>query len=250
MGALVKTYRLPVEEIRFAAKTGFLSRPIWEKHFATGRPRWRRQQWLLFRERDLFKKHPSRLPKDVLVLHRKHPGVKMTVGEAIAMPPFAPQIEHDEMVAGIVLELERKGLLLGYRFEAEMRREEWGRPRHGAERPKYPDALLELAENGRTIKVAIEVELSQKSHKRYRDVLQAYAGRKEIKYVLFLARSKAIFENLKVAMRESFYLDRERPIGFCDLDAWLVSPGSAPIYFSSGEKNLRQIASGEQKGTE
>jgi hypothetical protein len=236
---------LPKKEIRFAAKTGFLSKPIWEEFFATGSPRWRRRQWQLFLERDLFRMHPSRLPKDVLVLHRKHLAVKAVVGEAIAMPPFAPQIEHDETVARIVLSLKREAKVLACRFEAEMKREEWGEIRFtlGCDKAKYPDALIDVMERGTIVKAALEIELSRKSPKRYRQVLQAYAARKDVKYVLFVARAKTIFEGLKAAMRETYYPDWERPIGFCDLDAWLKCPGQAPIYFSERETTLERMAS-------
>lgn len=249
MGQLMRPLNVPEKEIRFAAKTGFLSKPLWDEFFAAGTDRWRRKQWQFFLERGLFRKHPSRLPTDVFVLHRKNPMVIRLVGEQISLPPFAPQIEHDEVAAKILLSLERTGHALGYRVEAEIKREEFGqRQRYsGTDKMKYPDAILEIADQGGVTKVALEIELSRKNPKRYRHILNTYAARKELKYVLFLARARTIFESLKTAMRETYYPDWERPIGFCDVDEWLKNPATAAIHFSERVTTLEKIRSDERK---
>lgn len=234
---------LPIEEIRLAARTGFLSKPIWEEFFAKGSDRWRRRQWQLLTERGYFVRHPSRLPRDVLVLYRKHPEVRQLVGESIGLPPIAPQIEHDECVTRILLDLNRGGHMLGFQFEAEMKRLEWGERRlyRSSERDKFPDAILTVSGPNGVFNVALEIELSRKSPKRYRQILTSYATRKDLNCVLFLARSQIIFENLKIAMRQTIYPDWERPIGFCNLDNWLNAPARAPIYFSDKQITLTEM---------
>ena len=234
---------VPVAEISFAAKAGFLSKPIWNEFFAKGLDRWQRKQWQLLLDRGVFIRYPSRLPRDVLVLNRKSPLVLAIVGEAISMHPFVSQIEHDEYVAKIVLELGRNPKVLGYRLEAEMKREDWmaSQLRQTAEKTKFPDGILEVSGPTDTIRIAIEVETSCKDKKRYRQILKSYAARRDLSRVLFLARSQYIFDSLKTAMQETYYPDSERPIGFCDLDAWLRNPLNACIYFSNGETTMERL---------
>jgi len=150
------------------------------------------------------------------------------------MPPFAPQIEHDEHIAKIVSSLMKSGHVSQSRFEAEMKREDWRPTQNQSEqdKAKYADAVLFLNGLNGNFQIALEVELSKKSPKRYRQILSSYAQKKELSYVLYLARSQPIFESLKTAMRETYYPDSERPIGFCLLDEWLKDPARAPIHFS------------------
>lgn len=239
----MRPQKVPAAEIRFAAKAGFLSKAIWEEFFATGTGRWQRKQWRQFQERGYFVRYPYSLRRSFLVLNRKNPLVKSLVGEAISAHPFVAQVEHDECVAKILLALMRDPKVLGYRLEAEMKREEWGemRLRRGDEKTKYPDAVIEVSTPAGVQKIGLEIETSRKDMKRYCQILSSYAARKDLSRVLFLARSKLIFESLKTAMRETYYPDEERPIGFCDLDGWLGNPFKAAIYVTWGITTLERI---------
>ena len=234
---------VPAAEIRFAAKAGFLSRTIWEEFFATGLSCWQRRRWRHFQERGYFTRYPYPLRRSFLVLNRKNPVVKSLVGEAISTHPFVAQVEHDECVAKILLTLARDPKILGYRMEAEMKREEWDQKQflRGAQKTKFPDAAIEISTPTGVEKLALEIETSRKDHKRYCQVLSSYAARKDLSRVFFLSRSKLVFESLKVAMRETYYPDEERPIGFCDLDAWLRNPLKAAIYVTWGVTTLERI---------
>src|SRR5574338_128979 len=103
----MRPYIVPEVEIRFAAQTGFLSKQLWNEFFSQGSERWKRKQWSFFRQRELFIPHPSRFAKDILVLQRKSPVVKRIAGDSISSPPFIAQIEHDEIVARILLLLKK-----------------------------------------------------------------------------------------------------------------------------------------------
>jgi hypothetical protein len=235
--------KVPAAEIRFAAKAGFLSRSIWEEFFATGLGRWQRRRWRQLQERGYFVRYPYPLRRSFLVLNRKSPVVKSLVGESISTHPFVAQVEHDEYVAKILLTLAGDSKVLGYRFEPEIKREEWDQKqfRRGSQKTKYPDAVIEISTPSGVEKIALEIETSHKDQKRYCQILSSYAARKDLAKVLFLSRSKLVFEGLKAAMRETYYPDDERPIGFCDLDAWLRNPFKAAIYVTSGVTTLERI---------
>lgn len=240
----MRPWRIPQEEIRFAAKTGFLSKPIWEAYFAKGCYSWRQKQWNALWERGLFLPHSSRLARDVLVPNSDHPIVKKLADRAPARPSIVSQIEHDETVARIVLELQRQGFLESYCFEPEMKAKELSQGRLPSKfnLVKYPDAVLTLRGPSKASKIALEIELSRKSPMRYRELLNAFQNRKEIGAVLFLARRKPIFDALRSAMRDIHYPNWERPIGFCDLDAWLINPSKAAIYFSDRVTTLEGMS--------
>ena len=239
----MRPVKIPEAEIRFAAKAGYLSKAIWEEFFATGTGRWQRYQWRHLQERGYFVKYPYPLKRAYLVLNRKNPVVRSLAGEAISTHPFVAQVQHDECIAEILLTLARDPNVLGYRMEAEMKREEWdGREaRRGGLKTKFPDAVIEVSTPKGVEKIALEIETSRKDQKRYCQILSSYAARKDLSRILFLSRSKPVFESLKAAMQTTYYPDDERPIGFCDLDGWLANPLKAAIYVTWGITTLERI---------
>lgn len=239
----MKKINVPEREIRFAAKTGFLSKRLWVEFFVAGTPSWNRRLWKQFVSRGLFRPHPSALARDVLVLNRRSPVVVSIVGDEISSAPFVSQLEHDEVAARILLELMRAGIVQSFVAEAEQKRIPNGERRLAGytAREKYPDAIVTIGGPSASLKVALELELTRKDPKRYRQCLDIYATRRDVDRVIFIARPGIIFESLKRAMRETYYPDWERPIGFGQLDEWKQSPATAPIQFSEGETTLIAI---------
>ncbi len=235
---------VPESEIWFAAKIGFLRKSLWNEFFAKGSSRWRRRQWLFFQRRSYFFRHPSSLARDVIVLNPKNLMVRELVGEDISSPPFAPQITHDEIMARSLLVLTKSGLIQDYKVEAELKRESIGQRKvHDAsEKLKFPDAIVRTTSAGTFVRLAVELELTRKNPKRYRQIIGSYATKPDLNRVIFIARSNLIFENLRAAMRETYYPDWERPIGFCHLDDWIRDPANAAIHFNDGVTTLAKIA--------
>jgi hypothetical protein len=234
---------VPEREIRFAAKTGFLSKRLWDEFFADGSPSWNRRLWKHFIKRDFFLEHPSDFARDVLVLNRKNPVVMSIVGEEISPAPLAWQFEHDETVARILLGLLRAGIVQSFVTEIELKRVHESERRFGghAARVKYPDAIVTIGGPSASHRVALEVELSRKSPARYRQCLDTYAARRDVDRVIFIARAGIIFASLKRAMRETYYPDWERPIGFGQLDEWKRNPAAAIIQFSESETSMTAL---------
>ena len=232
---------MPEAEIRFAARTGFLSKRIWRKFFAEGGERWQRKNWSLLSSRGFFAAHRSRRARDVLVLNSCNKGVRAVVGDNISSPPFVAQLDHDELVAISLLRLAQSGAISSYQTESELKRYfPVVRNYHiSNEREKFPDALVEVM-GGPT--VALELELTLKTRKRYREILQAYRSRKMTGKIVFIVRSAAIFESIKQGMQDIHYPVHERPVGFAWLDEWEENPVSARIQFKSSSTSIEEIA--------
>jgi hypothetical protein len=165
------------------------------------------------------------------------------VGEDFSSPPYVSQIDHDETVARILLDLKRSGTIQSFETEMELKKAAQGtqRVRDMSERTKYPDAVIELGDGDSRQKIALELELTRKDPKRYRQCLSTYATRHDAQRVVFIARSNVIFQSLKKAMRETFYPDWERPVGFSALEEWRKDSSKAAIYFSDGATSLEQL---------
>ena len=240
----MRLFNIPVAEIQFAAKTGFLSRDLWEDFFASGSYSWRCKQWGYFLERGFFKPHPSVLAKHVIVLNRKNLMVVKLVGVDFSSAPYISQLIHDETMARILLILKGKGLIQSFQTEMELKKADPGsnKVRDASDRTKYPDAVVEVNGNERTLKIAIELELTRKDPKRYRKCLETYATRSKVHRVIFIARSNGVFATLKREMIGTIYPDYQRPIGFSQLSEWLKDPGSAVVYFSESVTSIEKLA--------
>lgn len=231
----------PESEIRFAAKTGFLTKEIWCKFFAEGGERWKRKHWRLLEQRGFFRNHSSKRAVEVLILNPKNKDVITLVGNDISAPPFVAQIDHDELVASGLLKLLRTDTISNYWTEAELKRlYPLIRRRHSVdEKEKYPDAQIVLT-NG--LRIGLEMELTLKSRKRYRDIIRTYRMRQDTDQIIFIVRSANIFESITQALQDTFYPVHERPIGFIWLDEWVLDPLTAPIDFKTFSTSWFQMA--------
>lgn len=236
----------PVDEIRFAAKTGFISRSLWVDFFARGSKSWRNKSWRALLDRGDFLLHPASRANDVIVPNRKSVLVRRLVGEAVASPPYIFQLDHDELCARIALSLERRGIVNSYMTEADQKRLFFGsfRSYREAKSVKFPDLLLELRREGSNQQVAVEVELSRKSPRRYCEIFRALRDGPRRDLVVFISRSDTIFDALSRAMRDVTFPTWERPVGFGLVEEWLANPARANISLSDGTTSLEVLLGG------
>lgn len=239
----MRPLKVPEEEIRFAAKTGFLRRSFWEEFYGSDSKSWRSRQWRSFVDNKFFLPHPSALAKDVLVPNPRNAFVKRLVGAEISAPPFVAQLEHDSIVARILFLLSREQVIQNFTTEAELKRRhqddrQWV---DRSEKLKFPDAILTIANAETSFNVALEVELTVKSQKRYRKILEVYQDRKQVRAVLFVINSSGIFKAISKAMKEARYPDWQKPIGFGRNDEWSVDPVAAPILFRERTVSMKTI---------
>ncbi len=236
----------PIEEVRFAAKTGFLSRRLWLDFFARGSKSWRNKSWRALHASGDFLPHPASRAGDVIVPNRKSPFVRRLVGDAVASPPYIFQLDHDEICARIALSLERRGLIRSYLTEADQKRLFFGsfRSYREAQSVKFPDLLLEVPSSRGNRQIAVELELSRKSPRRYCEIFRALRDGPRRDLFLFLSRSDAIFDALARAMKDVTFPTWERPVGFGLVGEWLANSARATISLSDETTTLEALSKG------
>lgn len=231
---------VPLREIHFAAKTGFLSKSLWLEFF-TSRSRSRNSRvWHRLMQDGYFRPHGSKMLPDVLVLGSRSLSELGRRGILTVNKPHLGQFDHDEKAARIVLNLERGRLLDGFTTEAELKRKFWLKTSREGGEAKFPDLTLELSSPAKFRKVALEIEQSKKSFERYKKVMNSYAASKDIEAVVFISDQQSIFNSLSRAMKEVNYPSWERPVGFGEMEAWLKDPLTAPIYLSRGIDSIAE----------
>ena len=243
----MKAYE-PISEIIFAAKYGFLTKGLWNDFFAQGSLGWKNKLWATFVKEQIFLPHYSKFAVHVLVPNKKHFLVQKVVGEELVLPPFISQLDHDERLARMVLSLLKDGIATNYRLEPELKRLGSGLQRHygSSTKEKYPDALIQIANEKKT-RIAIELELTRKDPKRYRQIMETYSSFKRADKIVFVVRDDRFSQTIKQAMRDSFYPDWERPVGFGRLEEWSEKASTAKISFADKTTNLSEIANEDKK---
>lgn len=245
----MKTKFVPVKEVFFAAKTGFLSRAIWEEHFSERSRTQNIRVWRALVDKKYFAPHNSNRMDDVLVLGEAGKNLVEAKGGEFVSPPHINQITHDEVVSRIAIGLMGSKSVTALQTEGELRQKYMGwikKTREGRE-AKLPDLLLEIKGSEQTIKVALEIELSRKNPERYRKVMNSYAAQKTAERVVFISDEEYIFDRLAKAMKDTHYPSWEKPIGFSRLKKWTKNPFTADIYFSDEKTTLEILASAKSK---
>lgn len=239
----------PTREIQLAVRTGFLSQSIWFEFFAPKHERWRYELWTILGKRGYFLNHHSRRATDVLVPNPKHPLVQKITGDSITMPPPVGVLDHDEAVVKSFLLLKEKEILETAFFEGELKRYDLRSRRHynPHDRTKYPDLFISLKGPNSHNKIALEFEFSRKAPKRYLHMMNSFLATKEISTVVFISNLQTVKNGIKTAIRESYFPEWEKPIGFVSHDEWQKDPVNAIITFSENKKSLLQMSQIEYK---
>ncbi len=221
----------PSAEISLAVRCGFLSRSVWSEFFANGKDRWQRNVWSRFVIGGLFKPHYSKRASDLIVPNKDHPLIKKISGGEISHSPSVAQIDHDEIIVRSFLSLKKQQTILNAKFESELKREDLRTQRdyNPADKAKYPDLVIDVGDQNDSVKIAIELELSRKEPKRYRQMMNTYMTSKQFSSVIFITNRETVKTSIKSAIRETFYPEWERPIGFVELDEWIKNPTTAAI---------------------
>lgn len=227
---------VPKAEIQFAARFGFLTKDLWLKFFEVGGRTSRFVRWKRLRDRGFFRIHPASRSDDILILNTANVW-RFCLSEPVLPPPIA-QIRHDEIAAQGALQLEASSLFSEIEPESQLKRVgfEW----NGA-KDKYPDLAIRIGEG----RVAIEIELTQKSGFRYRGISDSYRRRAEYQYAIFVVPNKTIMQAVAKAFAKS-----QCELGFMKLEDWMRDPLNASIALAHSGTSLPELCrelSGEHR---
>ncbi len=202
----MKTYKIPEEEIRLAAKCGFLSKRLWNDHINKRTRSWSYERWKGFIKKEIFIPFGRHRGDEIVFLNKQSDIVKSVVRGQFVAPPFAYQILHDEIVVDTVLSWTKSKNVSNYFFEPEIRKA----PRAFGIRKidKIPDAIVDIKGEH----FAIEVELSIKSPKRYRKALTSYAISENYREVHFFTDRVEIKHHLLKVAKEIKYPLEDTPM--------------------------------------
>lgn len=235
---------IPIVEIQLATRVGFLSKKIWFEYFAYGNKVWRNRQWNLLKQRGYFIPHPSkRASSDVLVLNLQNLCVQKLCEDKVSRSPNIAFLDHDEMVVETYLKFMNADWVKYSKFESELKRDDSRNKKLllPDDKIKYPDLLLKFNRQKTNQALVIEIELTRKDPKRYRQILNAYMTYGECAQIVFVVSSEAITRVIQRAIRDTYFPIWEKPIGFVYIEDWQRDLFSAPIYISEKYKTISEI---------
>jgi hypothetical protein len=235
MGRTIKRrYQPPIKIIRLVGKTGFITKKIWEEFFFSQNmsDSWKHRQWRKLTERKYFKHHLSKRCGDTLILNRDNREILQFVQREPSSPPSVAQMAHDEILLRGMLRLESVIQNIQWETEAELKKmrgsafkiQIQGQPL------KYPDILIHRENSEKKGAMAIELERTLKTQKRYVQILGAYAASNNIGAILFIASSLAIKHTIGELIEKSYFPRKRIPIFFCSEEDWLSDPKESVHY--------------------
>jgi hypothetical protein len=162
-------------------------------------------------------------------------------------PSYQPRITsrcHDEMALSIAVRLERLGIVTSWVPESVFIAQPNNRlmVMQDNRGQKYPDLLLIMPRSLEPVRVAIELELSQKSLGRYVKALTGYKAVRGIDAIVFVVRSPAIRSAIETAIRKTRFDQNRTPILFVEKNQLILNPIEAPLTGSIGTWNFRSLA--------
>lgn len=229
----------PDQEIVFAGRSGFLTKRIWRKHFAgDSHASWINKKWNLMKNQGYFFDHPSSLSEDVLIPNPNSFLVQRLCPGGVFRSPFIAQLRHDETMFDGLLSLQAQGFVRDFVTEGELKKAESTGFSTAREPLKLPDLLI-TTEGG--ISLAVEIELTQKSKRRYWAMLNAYRMRRDVNAILFVVPNRAVISAILAASRAAMFPQKEVPFGFMSAESWLACDSKRPMTFAEKATTLREV---------
>jgi len=219
-------YRSPDRLIHFVAKTGFITKDLWKDFFFKGGTvQWQNVSWNNLIKRKYFKRHASSRYQDILILRKDSVLLRDCLLSAPVSVPHISQVAHDEYLSRGLLQLLKERPNLNWQTEAELKKQKpmSCRVSNNGEKTKYPDLIINVAEESVDINIAIELERTLKSQKRYIQILDAYTCSEETDYILFLVGSNLIKKTIMEIMRLSYFPTKRVQVVFAFEREWLTN---------------------------
>ncbi len=239
-------HEFPARALQIAAKAGFITKELWRDHVfgevpksESGKRRYH-WAWKSLMQRGYLRPHPNRHLSNVLILGHKKLGIIREQFGAASRSPYESQFHHDELLLHGVLQAEQAGLLRHWTLESELKsneRDEFKLTSQG-KGLKYPDAILYLLSR----KMAVEMELTLKNRKRYKQIIGAYEFLKDLPVILFVTATPAIERAIRETIKDNPAAFASARFGFMSLDEWRKSPVDGEIIWNNERTTLRKIA--------
>ena len=206
-----------------AQKFGFVSRSVVWRHLSFEGIASKYRYWeFLSRAPELAPYKSGLTSNHHLVLSSDY---RRALGEGVAVSNRAAlYLAHDEYLMELVLYLKTAGVISQYWTEQELKMD-----RHlalrvlGGDPDKIPDLVFDLSTDRGPIRVAVEVEKTRKSRKRYRMASLGYRRLRGIELLLF----GVVDSSLESAIRQEFgdlsAASASRAVGYFNLDEFAYS---------------------------
>ena len=175
--------------IKFAAMFGFLSRELFFEFLCPRMRTQKYQNWNSLIRSGLFRKSKS----DDTVLFLSPRGFSLA-GKRAVTSRFHLYFAHDALVAKTWFKFLSRGIVLRTWTESQLKESPWDALSilGGKNLEKIPDLVMDLNGEDRPVRIAIEVEATQKSKVRYDQMALSYTRMQSVDLVMFVCDNKAI----------------------------------------------------------
>jgi hypothetical protein len=184
-------------------------------------------------KREIFIEHP--MHERYIVPNPKSLVVRTLCPDGVVKPPFIAQLKHDEILSRGLLQCLKTGCIESFVNEAVLKKIE---PTGFAlkERQKLPDLIVDMKSGKR---MAVELELTQKSTTRYSELFSAYRSRKDIEGIVFVVDGRPCLDAIVKASKKAIF--QTAPIGFVDLEDWSSNAPKATVAFEQFKTAISEL---------
>lgn len=145
-------------------------------------------------------------------------------------------ILHEVTLSGLRICLEQMGLGADWTSETDIRRQfQYSRTHNQGLEQIIPDGVFTVKRENTEV-IAVELELTPKSHARYRKILSQYALKNSIKWIWYVVGKEAIVTTVISQWTRIRKLKDSPTIIYSLLDDVIAKGTQSQIYFLNGEK--------------
>jgi hypothetical protein len=165
---------------------------------------------------------------------------------------YKTQFEHDQKVIDVRRILEQSPLIFDFKMDHEIRAEfsdGKGRSVNWQNAPLIPDAIFTHRNQGGSMKIALELEMSRKSTRRYGRIFKSHLLSKKWNLTIYIVKDEALKKILMNTLSEVKRKDLEvrlakvvNGIYFCSLEKFLSDGLEALMTNGKKEISFAEIA--------
>ena len=233
-----------VEALRYLGKIGVLGTRDWRRYFCPHKDRrWQERQLAHLRKNGYIKKHTASSLLGKWILDEKGKAFLQGRNWSVVNPVPANHVDHDELVARSLYEMEQASYIHSWKVERELKKlnqKDYLISNKDGEM-KFPDAIFKVQLPNGLRTVALEYERRGKSETRYRSILWNYSDLSSISLVIFICEDEFISRRIERALKNIGRTDMQDRLAITSANEWKSSPLEAPIKMSRGAINLKSV---------